>query len=343
MKNLHLVLASCSVVLLAAGCGGGGSSSGGGGTTIPTAAVQITPTNAQAVAKGAATPAQGMAKSGSKVTSVVGAVASTSGHSRSILDISLAEFKRIRNLHLTPAVVGAVQTMNCTTSGTMAFDYVDAAPAGMGLGDSITMTFSNCVEPTGTSNGTMSFSIGSFSGGVVDPVTGNTVGTVGSPIVAGFTMTFNNFTSVDSATGENMSMNGDMGFSFSDNGDTTSGTMSGNSISMTSSIDGAFQMSGYSMTFSDTISTGAYSFIINMTTASVVANGSITITTPTAFTGTGNGDPTAGVMVITGANNSTLTLTAQPDGVQVQMVVDEDGAAGPIAPVTLTQTTWAAI
>lgn len=48
------------------------------------------------------------------------------------------------------------------------------------------------------------------------------------------------------------------------------------------------------------------------------------------------------VMLVTGANGSTLTLTASPDGVHVQLVVDEDGA-GATAPVGLADTTWAAI
>lgn len=169
------------------------------------------------------------------------------------------------------------------------------------------------------------------------------VGTPTTPLTAGFTMTFNSFKTKDIATNATDSINGNMTFTTSDDGTVTTGSMSGNSLVMVSSVDGTYQMSNYSITFSDDISTGAYSFAVTMTTADATMGGSVTLTTTTPFTGIGANDPTAGVMVITGASNSTLTLTALADGTTVTQVVDEDGAAGPIPPVALANTTWAAI
>jgi hypothetical protein len=48
-------------------------------------------------------------------------------------------------------------------------------------------------------------------------------------------------------------------------------------------------------------------------------------------------------MVITGANNSTLTLTALSDGLTVTQVLDVDGAAGLANPINLANTTWSAL
>jgi hypothetical protein len=61
MKRIHLALVSFGVALLVTGCGGGGSSSS---SVVPTAAVQITHTNAPDVAKGAMTPAANCSQTG---------------------------------------------------------------------------------------------------------------------------------------------------------------------------------------------------------------------------------------------------------------------------------------
>lgn len=354
MKRIHLALASSCVVLLVAGCGGGdGYSATSSGTTIPTAAVQITPTNAPAVAKGAATPAQGMAKMGSGQAGVVGVVAQTSGRSRSVLDISLAKFAQVRGMHLAPAagVVGVItgfpmNNLSCSPSpgvggGTMSMDIQDGGIAGtVGAGDVFVMSFSNCSDGISTENGSLAFAITGLNGGAM----GGT-GTPTTPLNASFTLTFNNFTSKDIATNLTDAINGDISFSTSDDGTNTTGTMSGTSLRMDSSADGAFLLTYYSISFTEAnvpTTTTPYSFSVSMTIASTVANGSVTVATTTPFTGQGDGDPSAGVMVITGANGSTLTLTALPDGVHVQMVVDQDGAGGS-SPVSLTDTTWTAI
>lgn len=317
MKRIHLAFVSSCVVSLVAGCGGGGYSATSSTTTIPTAAVQITPANAPAVAKGAATPAQDMVKTGSGQAGVVGVVAQASGRARSIRDISLAEFNRARGLKLPPVVAGAIASLNlpCATSGTVTVSFQDTDNSTtFTVGDIMTMAFNNCVEPdpvTGnlsTSNGSASFAITSASGALGMGIT---------PFSAAFTLTFSNFTSRDNA-GLTDSINGDIGFDISDDGTNTTGTMSGTSLRMDSSADGAFLMTYYSISFTEAnvpTATTPYSFRVNMTIASTVANGSVTVTTPVTFAGQGVDDPTAGQMLITGAT----------------------------APVGLADTTWAAI
>jgi hypothetical protein len=339
MKRIHLALVSLGVVMLAAGCGGGGSS--GGGTSIPTAAVQITPANAPVVAKGAVTPAQSMVNTGSGMAGVVGVVAQTSGHSRSVLEISLAEFNRARNLILAPSVAGVVRsaTVNCTTSGTVTGSLQDTNNNNsFDVNEILTLTFNNCVEPTTAGNSTTTNGRATFA---ITQLTGTKSGASPStPFTAAFRLTFSNYTSRDNVT--NLSINGDINFSTLDDGASTTGTMSGTSLRMTSSVDGAFLMTSYNFSFMETNAPNSpYSFSVTMTIASTVANGSVTVTTPIPFTGQGIDDPTVGEMLIAGANSSTLTITAI-DNVNVQLVVDEDGP-GPMPPATPIDTTWAAL
>ncbi|MBI5889843.1 MAG: hypothetical protein HZB47_04100 [Nitrosomonadales bacterium] len=345
MKNFQLTLVPMGIALLVAGCGGGGSTSSNTGGGIPTAAVQITSSNATTVAKGAMTPSQSTAQTGSGMAGVVGVVVQPVTRSRSIREIALAEFARARSMKFPPAtVVGATQmsVSNCATSGTMTLTLNDANNSQtFDVGDSYTIAFSNCVGNGYTDNGSMTFSISSLSGGT--GVAGST-GTPQAPFVTAFTLTFNNYSSTYLSSTE--SINGDISFSTSDDGTNTTATMYGTSLTVSSTAVGTSSMTNYSISYTgaNTPTTSTpYSFSVQMTVADSTMGGSVTISTPTAFTGVGISNPTAGQMVITGANNSTLTLTANSDGLTLTMVVDEDGAAGPIAPVALPDTTWTAI
>ena len=346
MKSIYTAFFSLGAVALVTGCGGGGSS--GTGVNIPTAAVAINTTNAPAVAKGAATPAKGMTNASSTAT-LVGVVAQTSAHRPSVLDRSLAGFAQMRAMQLSPSVgvVGVIAgyPMNspCTAGGSTSMDILDNNNNNtIDSGDVFTMSMSNCNDGFTTDNGNMSFALSNITAGQLA-----TVGTPNNPATASFTLTFNQFSTKNNATGATDSINGDIVFYTSDDGTNTSGTMSGASLTTDSSVDGAFSMTNYNINFIEAnapTATSQFSFSFNMTTASVVAGGKITITTTTPFTGVGNGDATTGVMVITGANNSTLTLTARADGIHVGMTVDEDGASGPVAPVNISpDTTWAAL
>lgn len=237
-------------------------------------------------------------------------------------------------------VAGVIRsaTVPCTTSGTVTGSLQDTNNNNsFDVGEILTLAFHNCVEPdpvTGnnsTTNGRATFAITQLIG--TKPAASPS-----TPFTAAFKLTFSNFTSRDNVTNLTDSINGDIGFSTSNDGTNTTGTMSGASLRLDSSVDGAFLMTGYDFSFTAANAPTPftpYSFSVNMTVASVVANGSVTITTPIAFTGAGIADPTAGVMLITGANNSTLTVTANADGSHVGMVVDEDGP-GSQPPVTIT-------
>lgn len=375
--------------MLAAGCGGG--SSGGTaspGTTI-SGKVTISSLNADAVAKGGMTPSQTTAKTGSGgAGAVVGVVVQPGAPKQSVMDIALAQLRRVESLKLPAASAGVVGvsispfpiTFGCglyagtsnpvipgftttinSSSGTMAIDLVDTNTSGtFDNGDVASITFASCVESnpvagTTTMNGGFSLTINSQTGGVLNTNTGRMEGTSGSPLVESVAMSFTGFSIVDTGPNpaETMTMSGGFTLAIVDNGITLSSTMSGASFAMTSSTDGTFTLKGagsgnFAITYTEdsptaASPTGNYSFSVTMTTNIAALGGEVDITTPTAFTGNGSGEPTAGVMLITGANGGTLTLTAQPDGLTVAEVLDTDGAAGPTAPQTLTSTSWTAI
>lgn len=358
--HLHLALASLAAAMLVAGCGGGSSS-----TTSPTTTtagkVTLTSTNAPDVAKGGMTPSQTTAKTGlGGAEAVTGVVVQPGAPRQSVMNIALAQVRRVQAIKvpaIQAGVVGAsvspfpitfgcgayadtsspvipnVTTTLVSTSGTMLVDVQGDGTNGIfAAGNVATITFTNCVDAATTTNGSMSLAIDSVS------VT-----------VTSVTMSFANFSVVDTAPNpdETISMSGGITMAVSDNGTTLTATMSGSSFAATSSTDGSFTMKDFSIVaMGDSplaAPTGNYSFSVTMTTNIASLSGDIDITTPTPFTGTGDNNPTAGVMVITGANGGTLTLTAQGNGTAVTVVLDTDGAGGSTAPQTLTSTTWDAI
>lgn len=342
-KNLYLASFYLGIAMLASGCGGGSSSSS---NTAPVASkVSINTTNADAVAKGGMSPSQTMAKTGSGAAGAVGVMIESGAPKQSVMNIALAQVKRVEGLNIPtmPVSVAGVITnwtpivTQCATSGSFTFDMVDTNNNTIfDSGDAITIAYSQCAEPnpakigsTITTTGTMSLTINA-SNGVAIP-------SVGSPLIKSITLGFSGFSSVDTAptTPETIALSGGITLATVDDGATLTGTMSGASFDMTSTADGAFTLKDFSISVSDTTSTGAYSFSVNMTTNCAALNGDIVITTTTPFTGTGTGNPTAGVMVISGANNSSVTITAKSDGATVDITVN-DGTNPP----TTSNVTW---
>ena len=372
VKNLHLTLVPLSIVLLVAGCGGGGSSSNTPNTSIPVGTVQITASNATTAAKGAATPSQTMVKQGTTGATASKAATQSGASSKSVMDIALAQLKRVERIKLpalAASVVGAsispfpvtfgcgsyantnsyANTLN-STSGTMAMDIQGTTNANTGAINitSATLTYVNCVEPnpaavsaTTTTNGSMTLTIGSKSGGVINATTGYLEGTVGSPLRESVSMSFTNFSVLDTAptTPETLTTNGGFTLGIVDTGTQMTVTMSGSSFVMVSSIDGTSSMKNFSIVNTVTAATGAYNYTISMTVASTASNlvGDIVITTPVAFQGIGSGNPTVGKMVVYGSSNSSLTLEVVGAGVAVT-VNDGTTATQPVYSATLT---WA--
>jgi hypothetical protein len=335
-----------SAALLFAGCGGGGSNSGGG-VTVPTAAVQITSSNANAVVTGTSGSSQIMVASHTATapsTVPVGLVVKSSGSIRSVLDISLAEFARSRDLvsRLPSVVTGASSsnTYQCKTagsstgSGTFSVNYIDAAPVGTyGAGDTLTLSYNNCMfsGTTATFNGSGTFAIGSLSTSAYS-----------------FTLTYVNYSIVDSTGSLNETINGDLTLSANNSGTVWAYSVFGTSLEMNLSYSGTtnhFKVwaptgsitNKYDISYLDQYSAGTYDYAVNMSVATTGMGGSVSIVTQPDFTGTGTGNPTAGSMKATGANGSYVTITANADGLHADVTVF-DGTN-----TTNSQVLWSAI
>ncbi len=333
VKNLHLTLVPLGIALMVAGCGGGGSSSSGGSSGgIPTAAVQITSTNASKVAGGSNGAAVALTSTSGKGTTggVVAAVTQSTAHLPSVLDHALAEFNKVRNLPIPAAsATGAIQGNNgqCP-QGSYARTYTDADNSGtLTIGDTISVKYTNCYDGTVTNNGTLAITINALTSADIK-----------------FTLNYAGYSFNDATT--TVSMDGDQSYELITTGTTVTQyefIMSGSSFTMTDSASKvSTKLTSYNETYKyDTA--GFVSYSPNMTVASTDLGGSVTITTSPAFSiqaGSSAVNPTAGSMTITGAGGSFVTLTAQPNGTDVVIVVDDDGAAGPHAPATIN-TTWA--
>lgn len=343
MKTIYLALISLGAAMLVAGCGGGSSGAASSATTA-SGKVTLTSANAPAVADGAMSTSQTAAKQGSTgaAAAATGVVVQTGAPRQSVMNIALAQIRRVEGLKLPVApasVVGVLPTIppiDCSGGGTMTILLTDTNNNNaFDATDVIDATFASCIEPdaagTVTTNGVMSITF--YSKTSTD---------------MSVAVSFSNFSSATTSPAETITLSGSMTMAINDTGTTLTATISGTTFAMASSVDGSFTMKNYSIGFTgdspDAVSpTYNYSFTVTMTTNIAALGGDVDITTPTPFTGTGDSNPTAGVMVITGDNGGTLTLTAQPDGTAVTVVLDTDGASGSTAPQTLASTTWDAI
>ena len=337
MKNFQLTFALLGAIFLAAGCGGGSSSTG---VNIPTAAIQITSSNAQTVASGANAASESSARQGSSAaTTVVGVVTQQAGQIPSALNIATSGLGRVLTTPLpTATVIGATSTayFSCSTglqvsssaADTFTFTY-SVAGSTIAAGDSVSIYFNSCVDTvTGdTTNGGLGIAITSLSG---------TFGT--APSSAAFTATFSNLTVTNA--GASASLNGDMTIAAtsSTTAPTLTATISGNSLTITDSVQGSIRLTSYNETYTYDNSSTAYTYSVNTNLAGTVMNGSVNIATTTTFSGTGTGNPTAGVMTITGTGGSYVMVTANSNGTDVTL----NGSDG-TTPFGPTVVAWSAL
>ena len=278
---------------------------------------------------------------------------------------------------------GVPNTLN-PASGVMAIDLIDNNTNGkFDLGDTASVTATNCVDTnpaavgaTEKTNGNLTMTVTAQSGGALNAL-GQPIGAASSPLAETVTMNFPGagFSVADFypatvsavAATETITLSGGFTMSITDNGTLLTSTMTGTSFSTASlsspasPTDGTDTMKNFNIVETEdanpctvviaTDCMGDYSFkIVTLTTSIPALGGDVVITTPTTFRGTGANEPTVGVMVITGAGGSTLTLTANqlagaPAGTAgpVNEVVDVDGAAGPTPPQIMPDTNWVAI
>lgn len=227
------------------------------------------------------------------------------------------------NAKANSTLTGAIQseTMACTHGGTLMISASDVDNNGLiSAGDSVSITANGCVQTEGTLSGALAF--------VVNSVTGD----FGSPVYsAGMTMTFNAF-AITSAQ-FSASANGSLTMSVNATGvNAASTTLTASALSISGTYAGVTRtrsLANYSASATrspDPTYGHLTSFSVSGTlTSSALSSQPITFATATPFVVRASDRyPSSGVLVISGAANSKVRLTAL-SATQVRQELDADG------------------
>jgi hypothetical protein len=194
----------------------------------------------------------------------------------------------------------------------------------------VTLTFGQCVIDLGdgptTTSGGLTVVVQSFQD---------------NPLDLQATITYSNLTLVDATGTVRVSGSHTLNYSSPD-GVTYTTIITGSeiygSITDNTGTESAW-IRNFSYTITENTNTGAYTFAMNGTSYSSDSGGQVDFATTTTFAGVGDNPPDAGVLVVTGANGSKLTLTALGgDAVRIELDLDGNGTTD----VTIN-TTWTAL
>lgn len=320
-----LAAASLTTALLLGGCGGGDSGTASSTTASLLAIDQQNSTQVAGAVYQSVVAAGASSDAGSSV--LTGAVISGTSSGTGLTRFAQDQIARFLSLGYLPgsnlaAAVVYTQTVTCDTpsggsAGTISISWNDADNSGtLTAGDTLSATFTNCysaVDGT-TVNGGLGLS------GLV--VTGNP--TVGPPwdITATFAFTNLGITDVSGT----QTLNG--GFSYTGSttdGITITGNLKGANLSIAQSSMPTLTLKQFDLTSTVDNNTTAFT----ETGSGQVFNSDwggayveFQVTTP--FEGLGSENPSSGSAKISGANNSSVTLTAI-DSTTVQLEVDANG------------------
>jgi hypothetical protein len=321
----------CAGLLTAAltACGGG---SGDAAAPAP-APTPITAANADAVAARGYETANALFDASSAASEQV--KASTGGTGLDLVRFSLAQ---VRSLAAGQGGVGpspkgaapsykgtSTESLACPSGGSLTVTVTDLNGNGdADAGDSASITFNACAADGAVTSGSMGFVFVSYTtGAAADSVS--------------VTVTFNALRVVE---GNNVSSaTGDMTLAAKISNVspfTTDVTLSGSKLDL---VEGAEirTLAGYTgqLLIDDTRRT--YSYAVAGAVSGSGLPGTLTLSTPVPIAGPLDGNPTTGRIVVTGASNSQVTLTASPPtGVEVALDANGDGT-----PESRRVLTWA--
>jgi len=335
-SHLYLLILFLTVLLIAA-CGGGGGGDDDAYDTISTTGVSITSSNAELIAAKVLTSVNTVQGMTEPVTVLTGVSVDIADTQLSYSDLALwlleqnAESANQSTLE-TLTGIDVVRTYECDNGGTYTISGDISNPEVPSVGDSLTYTFYNCEILSLVMNGTMGFTITELSGTL----------SLSPPYTVGLDAFMNDF-SMDNGsvvvTGD-----GDMSMTLSED---TAGneTLLISGTSYTQSVNGVYEtLTGYRYDLRMNNISGDFSFDQSGTYESDEIGGSVSYETQTTFSGNdsvADGNPTAGVLHITTSIDSSQALvTAQPDGINVQIDVDHDGDG---LYETTIMTTWTAL
>jgi hypothetical protein len=221
------------------------------------------------------------------------------------------------------------------TSGSYTVDIQDGGTLGItDTGDSFRIDFDNCtIQEEGqdpfTMNGAMMFTALEVTGSLEGAFTRRIrVDFIGLMVDAGFV---------------SMLLNGDVTHDLSStDGVQLTSVISGSRLSafaQVAVIGWSGTISNYTLTRDYNMETGDYSVMIDATYDSSRLGGAVDFETTVAFTGNGEGAPSAGSMIVTGSADATLTLLVL-DGANVRLLLDGNGDGETDATI---DTDWATI
>lgn len=316
-----------TTLLLAAltACGGGGDDA-----PAPAAApapASISSANANTVA------ARGYETASALFDASTGATAQlksgdvpANGPTRDLIRFSLAQVQAvvagregagpaIKNSPMT-AKATTTESVQCPSGGSISASLVDQNGNGeVDPGDSATVSFNACVADGETVSGAMAFTIQSYTS---TPAADS----------ARAVFTFRDLRSVSG--GAVSSVNGDMTLAATISKVspfTSDVTISGSNLAI---VDGTESrtLSGYSGRLLTDDTRRTYSYSVSGSVSGSGIPGTLVLSTPTAISGGYAGDPTAGKLVMSGAGNASVSLTAAPPtGVVLALDANGDGTA----------------
>ena len=328
-------------VVSLAGCGGGGSGDSGGTVSVPTDPVSITPANAVQVASATLGAVDVLSDFDADV--LIGIASGPAGSAGAanerleLADILSAQLSRLRVLvpqtgsMVTIAVAIPPETFPCLVSGTLTVsgEIADPTFSTLTAGDVITGSFSSCDDGDGyVISGTLTITIQAFTGDLFVPP---------YSLTASFALSNLSLTQA----GETLTLNGTATLTESTQNDFFfTSTLSGASLSFTESTGDAGTLTNFISDGTDDFNTLEYTVDSSGTLATLDLTGSVQYATTATFRGIGDNYPFEGVLVVTGANNSTETVTALVDSINITIDVDENGDG--IIDQTIN-TTWDAL
>ena len=318
-KTLLALAVSSSALLAAGGGGGGGDNSSSLTTGGSVTAASITASNSKNVGAQAYSGTDALNSQVGSGSALVTGVSTSTG-SNGLLNAALQQlYLAVGNAGPTLVTgVSVTETVPCSGGGTVQFTINTASTEQFSAGDTISVTGGNCVEDGAKLNGTLNMVFNSISG----------TPTPTAAWSASIGMTFINF-SVE-AGGISSTANGDSMLNYSQTSAASASlSATGNSLQMrtvqgTSTIDRTLSAYNYSASVN---ASNQYTYRADFTlqgNLGTLGNAAFTVKTITDFKQVPGSFPTAGALIATAADKSSLTLTVK-DGTSVQIDVDKDG------------------
>jgi len=221
-------------------------------------------------------------------------------------------------------VAGVSQSMSCDTPASGAAGTLSVSLSGgttLAAGDTLSATFNQCYNAADgyTLNGSFKF--------VISALTGNPA-TAGTPWSAGGTFTFTNLSLMAGGSGE--TVNGAFSFNASTkDGVTTDRTVSGTSLGIQNSGGPSLTFKTFKLVGTTDSANGERTGYGSGKVVDSALNGYFNFNVPSTapfVRYAGNAYPSSGTMTVTGANNTSVRLTAiSSTAVQLQEDTTGDG------------------